>query len=101
MDGIDQLLGLWTSLKKKYPEAARELLPEFKEAMKELQAGSQVRSQARPQESSEEEVHVITVIGRASDGRQYMAEFDAVFPPGTKIESVSERQAPNNPTLDL
>lgn len=37
------------------------------------------------------EVHTISVVGLGSDGKKYLAEFDAVFPPGTKIEDVSER----------
>ncbi len=37
------------------------------------------------------EVHTISVVGLGADGKKYLAEFDAVFPPGTKIEEVSER----------
>jgi hypothetical protein len=38
-----------------------------------------------------EEVHVIAVKGLGRDGREYVAEFDAVFPVGTRILGVSER----------
>lgn len=40
---------------------------------------------------SQQEVHVISVKGLGSDGREYIAEFDAVFPPGTRILGVTER----------
>jgi len=38
-----------------------------------------------------EEVHVIAVKGLGRDGREYVAEFDAVFPVGTRILGVSEK----------
>jgi hypothetical protein len=37
------------------------------------------------------EIHVISAKGIGLDGREYIAEFDAVFPPGTKIMGVSNR----------
>ena len=37
------------------------------------------------------EVLTISVVGLGADGKKYLAEFDAVFPPGTRIEEVSER----------
>lgn len=39
------------------------------------------------------EIHVISAKGVGPDGREYLAEFDAVFPPGTKILGVGSRQA--------
>lgn len=45
---------------------------------------------AAPREA-EGEVHVISVKGLGPDRREYVAEFDAVFPPGTKILGVTER----------
>jgi len=52
--------------------------------------------QAAPQQQhaylgAGEEVHVIAVKGLGRDGREYVAEFDAVFPVGTRILGVSER----------
>jgi len=44
-----------------------------------------------PQQQGNVEVHTISVIGLGSDGKKYVAEFDAVFPPGTTIKEVSER----------
>ena len=53
--------------------------------------------QAAPQQQhaflgAGEEIHVIAVKGLGRDGREYVAEFDAVFPVGTRILGVSERQ---------
>lgn len=44
-----------------------------------------------PAQQGNVEVHTISVIGLGSDGKKYVAEFDAVFPPGTQIKEVSER----------
>jgi hypothetical protein len=37
------------------------------------------------------EVHTIVVEGLAPDGRTYFAEYDAVFPRGTKVMGVTEK----------
>lgn len=37
------------------------------------------------------EVHTIVVEGRGTDGKKYVAEFDAVFPRGTKVLGVTEK----------
>jgi hypothetical protein len=37
------------------------------------------------------EVHTIMVEGMGSDGKKYIAEFDAVFPRGTKVMGVTEK----------
>ncbi len=36
------------------------------------------------------EVHTISVEGQGPDGKKYVAEFDAVFPRGTKVMGVTE-----------
>lgn len=46
---------------------------------------------AHPSLGAGEEVHVILVRGLGRDNREYVAEFDAVFPVGTRILGVSER----------
>lgn len=69
----------FAKLKKKYPEAARELEKEFRKAIRNVSC------------TIKEQVSVITVEGVGRDGRHYIAEFDAVFPAGTKILSVRER----------
>ena len=53
-------------------------------------AGAPFLTKAPPQQGNVE-VHTISVIGLGSDGKKYVAEFDAVFPPGTTIKEVSER----------
>jgi len=53
-------------------------------------AGAPFLTKAPPQQGNVE-VHTISVIGLGSDGKKYVAEFDAVFPPGTQIKEVSER----------
>ena len=37
------------------------------------------------------EVHTIVVEGIGADGKKYVAEFDAVFPRGTKVMGVTEK----------
>jgi hypothetical protein len=43
-----------------------------------------------PKAPSDAEVHVIRVEGRGLDGNRYVAEFEAVFPRGTKVMGVTE-----------
>lgn len=40
---------------------------------------------------SDGEVHTIIVEGHGMDGKKYIAEFDAVFPRGTKVMGVTEK----------
>lgn len=51
----------------------------------------QQAAQQHPYLGAGEEIHVIAVKGLGRDGREYVAEFDAVFPVGTRILGVSER----------
>lgn len=46
---------------------------------------------SRNPQSQQHQVHVISVKGLGHDGREYVAEFEAFFPPGTKILGVTER----------
>jgi hypothetical protein len=41
--------------------------------------------------SMDGEVHTIVVEGMAPDGQKYFAEYDAVFPKGTKVMGVTEK----------
>lgn len=41
--------------------------------------------------SMDGEVHTIVVEGVAPDGKTYLAEYDAVFPKGTKVMGVTEK----------
>lgn len=43
-----------------------------------------------PKAPSDTEVHVIKVEGRGQDGKTYVAEFEALFPRGTKVMGVTE-----------
>jgi hypothetical protein len=43
-----------------------------------------------PKAPSDGEVHVIKVEGRGLDGKTYVAEFEALFPRGTKVMGVTE-----------
>jgi hypothetical protein len=53
----------------------------------------QAQASAPVQRRLDGEIHVISAKGIGLDGREYVAEFDAVFPPGTKIMGVSNRLA--------
>jgi len=53
-------------------------------------SGAPFLTKAPPQQGNVE-VHTISVVGLGSDGKKYVAEFDAVFPTGTQIKEVSER----------
>ena len=55
------------------------------------QIPQQQAPQHHPNLGAGEEIHVIAVKGLGRDGREYVAEFDAVFPVGTRILGVSER----------
>lgn len=65
--------------------------PPPRPAMGQNQAPSPYLTKTPPQQQGNIEVHTISVVGLGSDGKKYLAEFDAVFPIGTKIEEVSER----------
>lgn len=43
-----------------------------------------------PKAPSDSEVHVIKVEGKGLDGKTYIAEFEAMFPRGTKVMGVTE-----------
>jgi hypothetical protein len=43
-----------------------------------------------PKAPSDGEVHIIKVEGRGQDGKTYIAEFEALFPRGTKVMGVTE-----------
>jgi hypothetical protein len=55
------------------------------------QIPQQQAPQQHPSLGAGEEIHVILVRGLGRDNREYVAEFDAVFPVGTRILGVSER----------
>jgi len=82
-----ELNSIWNRLKRKYPEAAAELEKEFTAAIRKV--ALKIRTEAKPAVAKDlGEIHVIQVRGKGKDGREYVAEFDAVFPPGTKILKV-------------
>lgn len=72
-------------LAKKYPAAAKELAKEFTTAI------GVAAAKAKLAEERPDQVHIITVEGQASDGRVYQAEFEAIFPKGTKILRVQSK----------
>jgi hypothetical protein len=82
--------GIWKKLKKKYPKAAAELEKEFAAAVRK--ATLKIRREAAKPAVAKDlgEVHVIRVRGKGKDGKEYVAKFDAVFPPGTKILQAEE-----------
>jgi hypothetical protein len=84
MAGAGKLIKAFRDLAKKYPEAAKELSREFAAAIGMAKAKATL--------GRNEEVHVIAVKGLGRDGREYVAEFDAVFPRGTKILWVNEHK---------
>lgn len=43
-----------------------------------------------PKAPSDSEVHIIKVEGKGLDGKTYIAEFEALFPRGTKVMGVTE-----------
>jgi hypothetical protein len=43
-----------------------------------------------PKAPSDTEVHIIKVEGKGMDGKTYIAEFEALFPRGTKVMGVTE-----------
>lgn len=43
-----------------------------------------------PKSPSDAEVHIIKVEGKGLDGKTYIAEFEAMFPRGTKVMGVTE-----------
>lgn len=43
-----------------------------------------------PKAPSDAEVHIIKVEGKGLDGKTYVAEFEAMFPRGTKVMGVTE-----------
>lgn len=43
-----------------------------------------------PKAPSDTEVHIIKVEGKGLDGKTYVAEFEAMFPRGTKVMGVTE-----------
>lgn len=43
-----------------------------------------------PKAPSDTEVHIIKVEGKGLDGKTYIAEFEAMFPRGTKVMGVTE-----------
>jgi hypothetical protein len=43
-----------------------------------------------PKTPSDTEVHIIKVEGKGLDGKTYVAEFEAMFPRGTKVMGVTE-----------
>lgn len=72
-------------LAKKYPAAAKELAKEFAAAIGVAAAKAKIAAESR------EQTAIITVEGRGPDGKLYRAEFDAIFPRGTQILSVTTK----------
>lgn len=72
-------------LAKKYPGAAKELAKEFTAAIGVAAAKAKIAAERRDQ------TYTITVEGIGTDGKMYRAEFDAIFPKGTKIMGITER----------
>lgn len=51
---------------------------------------SQQQALQGPRAPSDTEVHIIKVEGKGLDGKTYVAEFEAMFPRGTKVMGVTE-----------
>lgn len=81
MRSVDKLIKAFNDLEKKYPEAAEELAKEFTAAIGVAKAKAEL---AKP------DIYTIAVQGKGADGKTYVAEFDAVFPKGTKILNVKQ-----------
>lgn len=77
------------------PQAPTPVPPQQHYAPPQQPAQQAIPHQQAPQQHAQlgagEEIHVIAVKGLGRDGREYVAEFDAVFPVGTRILGVSER----------
>lgn len=86
MKEATKLSKAFEQLAKKYPAAAKELAKDFTAAIGVAAANAKIAAERGDQ------IHRITVEGKVPDGRIYRAEFDVVFPKGTKIMIVKERE---------
>lgn len=90
---VVSLVGQPNPVQQQQQQPQMPMSPPMRPSMGQAQSPAPFLTKTPPQQQQQGnvEVHTISVVGLGSDGKKYLAEFDAVFPPGTKIEEVSER----------